>query len=206
MSVSLHSHRPRVRSHITCTGLELRKSDRNTQDEGPETFTSTGKVTLQPDELTPATAVEFAALLRLVLERSGLTAGQIAAKTSIARSSVYNLVAPTRTGLPLKRDQVDQVTPVMQAWEALIADRRKSRCKIGATIASSPAPTRTMPLTSPARPHEADVPLPWPDETSIDTCMKQIQSAHAAGEFVMAAAWAQRLTTVLLAAHVRMSA
>jgi hypothetical protein len=36
--------------------------------------------------------------------------------------------------------------------------------------------------------------------------MKQIQSSHAAGEFVMAAAWAQRLITVLLAAHVRMSA
>ncbi|GHG26521.1 hypothetical protein GCM10017567_52220 [Amycolatopsis bullii] len=65
-------------------------------ERGPDTFRISGRVTLAPEELTLTTLDGFLAVLRLVLERSGLTAGQVAAKTSIARSSAYNLVSVSR--------------------------------------------------------------------------------------------------------------
>ncbi|WP_370967698.1 hypothetical protein [Amycolatopsis sp. cg9] len=111
-------------------GLELRRT--SVTDRGPDTFSSTQRVVLRPSELTPATVPEFLGTLRLVLDRSGLTAGQVAAKTSIARSSAYNLVASGRTGLPTGPGQVrlflsgcglrlDQVDTIMVAWTKLSA-------------------------------------------------------------------------------------
>src|SRR5689334_2622621 len=79
-------------------GLELRRAASVAVERGPDTFRITEKVVLKPEELTLTTIPEFLTVLRLVLERSGLTAGQVAAKTSIARSSAYNLVAVSRTG------------------------------------------------------------------------------------------------------------
>src|SRR5690349_20332345 len=86
--------------------LRLQPIRKGANESGPETFNSTERVVLRPDELTLATVFEFVAMLRLVLRKSGLTAGQVAAKASIARSSAYNLVAATRTGLPVDPSQV----------------------------------------------------------------------------------------------------
>lgn len=114
---------------------------------GPDAFSSTEKVTLEPHEIATATVPEFLALLRQVLERSGLTAGQVSAKTSIARSSVYSLVDPRRRGLPVKAVQVQeflcgcglllkQVRTVMEAWESLNGIRRRPAVKVTAGVMS----------------------------------------------------------------------
>lgn len=119
---------------------------------GPK-FTSSEKVVLAAAELEVETVADFRALLVLVLERSGLTCGQIAAKTSIGRSSVYNLADVRRTGLPTKPDQVQeflcacglqlrQVGTVMRSWELLDAERAKPT---GKSAAAEPPPT--MPIT-----------------------------------------------------------
>jgi hypothetical protein len=114
-------------------------------------FTSTEKVVLTAEELTIGTVADFRALLALVLKRAGLTCGQIAAKTSIGRSSVYNLVDVRREGLPTKGDQVQeflcacglqlrQVATVMRSWELLDAQRAKPTGKPAATTPPAATP------------------------------------------------------------------
>ncbi|WP_410659603.1 hypothetical protein [Amycolatopsis sp. lyj-112] len=104
-----------------------------TKDAG---FSSTEKVVLEPEAFKATTPQEFVGLLRLVLERSGMNAGQIAAKTSISRSSAYNLVAANRTGLPRLPHQVleflcgcglqlQQVGQIMRLWTRLEAHRHR---------------------------------------------------------------------------------
>ncbi|MGW5718238.1 hypothetical protein ACWEVP_18875 [Amycolatopsis sp. NPDC003865] len=160
-----------------------------------ETFTSTERVVLRPDELTLATVSEFVAMLRLVLEKSGLTAGQVAAKTTIARSSAYNLVSATRTGLPVDPVQVrlfvrgcglrqDQVDAVMRAWARLSVDNRRRRDGSSARSEQSPLPK----------------------DLGVDECMEEIRRLRAAGDHVVAAAWARRLTGALLAERAQLDA
>ncbi|GAB3167718.1 hypothetical protein GCM10027258_93510 [Amycolatopsis stemonae] len=118
--------------------------------------TSTEKVVLDADELAVETVADFRALLKLVLDRAGLTCGQITMKTSINRSSVYNLVDVRRTGLPTKPRQVleflcacglqlRQVAAIMRSWELLNAARPKPTGKPAAE-SSAPALVST-PIT-----------------------------------------------------------
>ncbi|MEU0797137.1 hypothetical protein ABZ342_44345 [Amycolatopsis sp. NPDC005961] len=175
--------------------VELKSVWKEIPDRGPETFSSTERVVVNPDELTLATVLEFVAMLRLVLKRSGLTAGQVAAKTAIARSSAYSLVSVKRTGLPVDPGQVqlflcgcglrhDQIDQVMRAWERLSADRR---------------PRRGGNAVKPER-------LPRTEDLGVDACMEQIQTLRAAGELAVAVARAQRLTGALLAEGARSEA
>ncbi|MFJ9780297.1 hypothetical protein ACIRSS_11980 [Amycolatopsis sp. NPDC101161] len=138
---------------------------------------------------------EFVAMLRLVLRKSGLTAGQVAAKTSIARSSAYNLVAATRTGLPVDPSQVrlfvrgcglrqEQIDEVMRAWMRLSVDNRRRK---DVTAANSEQ-------------------LPRAEDLGVDECMEHIRRSRAAGEHVVAAAWARRLTGALLAERAELDA
>ena len=96
--------------------------------------TANGGLALTNAELTATTAEEFVALLRLIRAKAGINCGQIAVKTGMARSSVYNLVNAKRTSLPTLPDQVrafietcglrrDQVVIVMSLWERLDANR-----------------------------------------------------------------------------------
>ncbi len=151
------------------------------------------RVALEPGELALATVPEFLAVLRIVLERSGLTAGQVAAKTSIARSSAYNLVASSRTGLPVDPDQVwlflggcglrlEQIHTIMQAWQRLKVERRRH----GAV--TDPKPDRTG---TAARLCDADV--------GVDGCIEHLRLARAAGDLDDAVVWARRLKLALLA-------
>ncbi|MEV6832090.1 hypothetical protein [Amycolatopsis sp. NPDC051102] len=116
-------------------------------------YTSSERVVLEVDELNVETVADFRALLKLVLDRAGLTCGQIAMKTSINRSSLYNLVDVRRSGLPTKPGQVlsflyaaglqlQQVATIMRSWELLNAARPKPTGKpAGATTAPTPAST-----------------------------------------------------------------
>ncbi|MEA5357987.1 hypothetical protein VA596_00450 [Amycolatopsis sp., V23-08] len=137
------------------------------------------------------------AVLRLVLKRSGLTAGQISAKTSIARSSAYNLVAPARTGLPTDPGQVllflrgcglqlDQVNKIMWAWERLGADRRKHRLNTARSesMRSGMATQREV--------------------AGVEECIEQVQRARAAGQLTAAVGWARRLTEALSTEHAQL--
>jgi len=168
-------------------GLQLRRVREELIERGPETFNSTARVVLKADELTLATVSEFVAMLRLVLKKSGLTAGQVAVKTSIARSSAYSLVAVTRTGLPVNPDQVriflsgcglrlDQVDQVMRAWDRLKVDHRGRRAGSGLKCGQ----------------------VPRQEELGVDDCMKHIRRSRATGDLVGAAAWSRRLTGALL--------
>ncbi|MFI5587510.1 hypothetical protein ACIA5G_20845 [Amycolatopsis sp. NPDC051758] len=170
------------------SGLQLQRCQKEVVERGPETFKSTERVVLTSEELALATIPEFLVMLRLVLEKSGLTAGQVAAKTSIARSSAYNLVAVTRTGLPIDPGQVrlflsgcglriEQVDEVMHAWKRLGFDRRRRRS--GRAAKPESAPRRRAP--------------------GADTCLEHIQRSRASGDLAGAAAWARRLAEALLA-------
>ena len=159
-------------------------------EAGPDTFRVSARVTLAPEELTLATVDDFLAVLRLVLDRSGLTAGQVAAKTSIARSSAYHLVSMSRTGLPVDPDQVllfltgcglrmDQVDEIMRAWGRIALERRRRR---GAgEIRPRPAPHRPS------------------ADAGVDRCVEQLRLLRAAGDLDKAVTWARRLTSALLA-------
>ncbi|MEV6444072.1 hypothetical protein [Amycolatopsis sp. NPDC051716] len=151
------------------------------------------RVALEPGELALATVPEFLAVLRIVLERSGLTAGQVAAKTSIARSSAYNLVASSRTGLPVDPDQVwlflggcglrlEQIHTIMQAWQRLKVERRRH------SAVTDLKPDRTGTAT---RLCGADV--------GVDGCIEHLQLARAAGDLDDAVVWARKLKLALLA-------
>ncbi len=59
-----------------------------------------------PTKLHAENPGEFAALLRYILNASGLTAGQVAVKAKIPRSQAYSLIKPGRTTLPAKQEQV----------------------------------------------------------------------------------------------------
>lgn len=159
------------------------------EERGPDTFRVSARVALAADELTLSTVDEFLAVLRLVLKRSGLTAGQVAAKTSIARSSAYNLVSASRTGLPVDPDQVllfltgcglrmDQVDEIMRAWGRIAVERRRRR-------AGEEKPEPTPPYRS--------------AHVGVDRCLEQLRLVRAAGDLDKAVAWAQRLTSALLA-------
>jgi hypothetical protein len=86
---------------------------------------------LLPEEIAAGSGMEFRMLLKVILERSGLRAGQISCHSGIARSQVYSLVSSTRSlGLPTKPEQVhrfldqcrlafDQIVQVMELWAAL---------------------------------------------------------------------------------------
>ncbi len=145
---------------------------------------------LAPEELTLTTVDGFLAVLRLVLERSGLTAGQVAAKTSIARSSAYHLVSVSRTGLPVDPDQVllfltgcglrmDQVDEVMRAWGRIALERRRRRA------AGEVRPEPALPRRG--------------AEVGVDRCLEQLRLVRAAGDLDKAVTWARRLTLALLA-------
>lgn len=159
-------------------------------DRGPDTFRVSARVALAADELTLSTVDEFLAVLRLVLKRSGLTAGQVAAKTSIARSSAYHLVSVSRKGLPVDPDQVllfltgcglrmDQVDKIMRAWGRIAVERRKRRAT--GEVRPEPAPPRGG------------------AEVGVDRCLEQLRLVRAAGDLDKAVAWARRLTLALLA-------
>lgn len=175
--------------------LRLRPIMKQNAESARETFNSTERVVLRPDELTLATVPEFVAMLRLVLKKSGLTAGQVAAKTSIARSSAYNLVSATRTGLPVDPVQVrlfvrgcglrqDQIDAVMRAWTRLsVGDRRR---RDGIAVKSEQ--------------------LPRVEDLGVDECMEHIRRSRAAGQHAVAAAWARRLTGALLAERAQLDA
>ncbi|MFJ7216269.1 hypothetical protein [Amycolatopsis sp. NPDC098790] len=161
----------------------------------PETFTTASRVVLKPDEMTLATVAEFAAMLRLVLKKSGMTAGQVAAKTSIARSSAYSLVSATRTGLPVDAAQVqlfmrgcglrhDQIDEVMRAWTRLSADNRRRR---------------DVNLAKPER-------LPPAEDLGVDECVEHIQRLRVEGKHAVAVAWARRLIGALLAERAELDA
>ena len=129
-------------------------------DETPATaripFPSTEKVQLMPEELDAANGLEFVGLLQEVLERSGMTGGQVAAKTGIGRSSVYRLVEKGRTGLPTKPEQVTrflcgcglqkrQVISVMRLWDELDAARPAPTGTSSTPIVpAAPAPITTL--------------------------------------------------------------
>src|SRR4051794_16454355 len=149
MTVPVVNRRQRSWRPMRRDGLQLRRVREKAVERGPDTFNSTERVELKADELTLATVFEFVAMLRLVLKKSGLTAGQVAVKTSIARSSAYSLVAVTRTGLPVNPDQVriflggcglrlDQVDQVMRAWDRLKADHRGRRAGSGPESTQAP--------------------------------------------------------------------
>ncbi|MEU4523274.1 hypothetical protein AB0F52_31765 [Amycolatopsis sp. NPDC024027] len=159
-------------------------------EPGPDTFRVSARVALTPEELTLATVDDFLAVLRLVLERSGLTAGQVAAKTSIARSSAYNLVSVSRRGLPVDPDQVllfltgcglrmDQVDEIMRAWGRFALERRRHRAS--GELRPEPEPPR----------RNVDV--------GVDRCLEQLRLVRAAGDLDKAVTWARRLTSALLA-------
>ncbi|SFW13586.1 hypothetical protein [Amycolatopsis australiensis] len=125
------------------------------QPDQPPRYTSSEKVVLEVGELTVETVADFRALLKKVLDRAGLTCGQIAMKTSINRSSLYNLVDVRRSGLPTKPDQVQeflcacglqlqQVATIMRSWSLLNAARPKPTGKPAA--ATTPAAAST-PIT-----------------------------------------------------------
>ncbi|MET9001255.1 hypothetical protein [Amycolatopsis sp. NPDC004169] len=160
------------------------------EERGPDTFRVSARVVLTSEEMTLSTVDGFLAVLRLVLERSGLTAGQVAAKTSIARSSAYNLVSASRTGLPIDPDQVllfltgcglkmEQVDEVMHAWRRFALERRQRR-PAGDTK-PEPAPSRRG------------------VEVDFDRCLDQLQLVRATGDLDKAVVWARRLTSTLLA-------
>ncbi|MEV6831647.1 hypothetical protein [Amycolatopsis sp. NPDC051102] len=151
------------------------------------------KVVLEPAGLAPATVPEFLAVLRIVLEKSGLTAGQVAAKTSIARSSAYNLVARSRTALPVDEDQVwlflggcglrvEQIDMLMRAWRRLAAERRRRSEATG---------FRSARAGTAARRREADV--------GVDGCIEGLQRARAAGDLADAVGWVRKLKRAVLA-------
>ncbi|MEU3767912.1 hypothetical protein AB0E55_22910 [Amycolatopsis keratiniphila] len=118
-------------------------------------FSTTEKVVLEPEAIKATTPQEFVGLLRLVLQRSGMNAGQISVKTSISRSSAYNLVSATRTGLPTLPEQVleflcgcglqmEQAADIMQLWSKLDEARRQ-----GTPPQSSPSIAKPVTQLSP---------------------------------------------------------
>ncbi|MBE8518853.1 hypothetical protein ILP97_15240 [Amycolatopsis sp. H6(2020)] len=178
---------------VRSTGLELRRDVTFALQRGSDTLRVTERVALEPEELTPTSVPEFLVVLRVVLEKSGLTAGQVAAKTSIARSSAYNLVASSRTGLPVDPDQVwlflggcglrlEQIDTIMRAWRRLAVERRR-RSEVAEL-----KPDRTR--TATRHPGVA---------IGVDGCIEQLQLARAAGDLGNAVVWAQRLKPALLA-------
>ena len=59
-------------------------------------------------KMTADTPEEFLALLRDILDWSGLTAGQVAASSKIPRSTCYHFVDRNNTALPKSREQVEK--------------------------------------------------------------------------------------------------
>ncbi|MCG8919420.1 hypothetical protein L6E12_26955 [Actinokineospora sp. PR83] len=115
------------------------------------------KVVLTPEELIARSPAELSALLALVLDKAGLTAGQVAVKTGLPRSTAYTLIKPDDS-LPSTVEQIQallcgcglepsQIQKVMDLWadlhRARITALRKKAAPEGpdtGTPAGSPAP------------------------------------------------------------------
>lgn len=91
-----------------------------------------------PLDLRATTGKEFRELLGRVRATSGLSGGQIAAKTGMPRSTAYALTNTSRAGLPSRRDQVrayvvacglsdTQVDNVMDLWTTLHNEQDNTR-------------------------------------------------------------------------------
>jgi len=104
-----------------------------------------------PSELIAAsTPVEFRQLLDHIMTSAGLTASQIAIKTTIPRSQAYNMVATSRTTLPSKPGQVRefveacglapvQVALVMDLWTKLDQQVRQQEPEAAVSSAGTEA-------------------------------------------------------------------
>nr|WP_012476928.1 hypothetical protein [Streptomyces sp. 44030]ABC67360.1 hypothetical protein pRL1.31 [Streptomyces sp. 44030] len=84
----------------------------------------------QPYELNASTELEFVAMMRVMVERSGRTRGQIAAFGNLPRSTVYHFVAAKTRTMPKNPEQVQDfavacglnpigVRRVMWLWEKI---------------------------------------------------------------------------------------
>jgi hypothetical protein len=108
-------------------------------------------------EIRAGSAGEFAGLLRLLLDRSGLTVAEFARQAGISRSQVYALTQTGRGSLPLRVEQVRtfaefaglpdaQADAVVSLWEQLHRTRRfpapSTATPAGAPDAPTPVPTR----------------------------------------------------------------
>ncbi|SFW11498.1 helix-turn-helix domain-containing protein [Amycolatopsis australiensis] len=93
---------------------------------------------LSEDELRLRTPADLARVFQLVLDRAGLTAGQLAIKAKISRSQVYNLKKEGSTAVPRSPEQItayltacgvppQQVAIVLRQWQRLDVLRRQGR-------------------------------------------------------------------------------
>ncbi|MGX1762654.1 NPCBM/NEW2 domain-containing protein [Streptomyces lydicus] len=91
-----------------------------------------------PLRIEAATAEDFAALMREILRRAGITPGQVAAKAHLPRSTVYNWARPSNTRLPRSPEQVgvfcracrldtSETEQVLQLWSRLAATVTSAR-------------------------------------------------------------------------------
>jgi hypothetical protein len=85
---------------------------------------------LKPADLQITTRIDLAELLRVVVEKSGLSKVQLAKQVEISRSQLYNLINPNRCALPRYRSQLlavlrtcslveDQIRFILVQWQRL---------------------------------------------------------------------------------------
>jgi hypothetical protein len=107
-------------------------------------------VVLHDSELLIRNPADLARVFQLVLDRAGLTAGQLAIKTKISRSQIYNLKKAGTTAVPRSAEQVSkylltcgmaprQVQLVLERWHVLDVLRRQGR-KPEVPVPEEPAP------------------------------------------------------------------
>jgi transcriptional regulator with XRE-family HTH domain len=93
---------------------------------------------LSEEELRLRTPADLARVFQLVLDRAGLTAGQLAIKAKISRSQVYNLKKTDSTAVPRSPEQItaylsacgvppQQVAIVLRQWQRLDVLRRQGK-------------------------------------------------------------------------------
>jgi hypothetical protein len=127
----------------------------------PRHFALPAAVATPDTDIVATNPQEFAALLRLLQVRSGLTAAKIANFVGMPRSTAYALISKDRTTLPARGQMVadfvrgcglppDKAAVVMTLWGRL----NEAKPLDGLV----PAPSDTAPEPSPAQPEVTEVP------------------------------------------------